>query len=320
MTRDMRTRRWLSFVASVAVAVSVWAACSNGVPLGPVDLSSVPAPSPNVALITPVTLKVSAPTPQSPVNDQAVSAFPISLLSGPSTGLYVDVPLQYRFEVLDSAGTLVQDSGVINALSFAVTAFLSPHTTYGWRVRAEAQGNAGPWSTVALFVTPTPAGPSVSCPATQVAVSSNSTAVAVTYPTPTVTAGLPPITMVCTPPSGGLFSVGTTRVNCTATDSLQRVSACTFDVIVQPPALSFGIDIQPILKADCASCHEASPPSGGFSTATYQTVMAAVQPYNPNSALVLATQFPNDMYVYLTGDPALKSSRILQWVMTGALP
>jgi hypothetical protein len=214
----------------------------------------------------------------------------------------------------------VQGSGVINALSFIVTAFLSPHTTYGWRVRAEAQGSAGPWSTVASFVTPTPAGPTLSCPATQVAVSPNSTSVTVAYPAPTVTAGLPPITTVCTPASAGLFSVGTTRVNCTATDSLQRTSACTFDVIVQPPALSFGVDIQPILKADCASCHEVNPPAGGFSTATYQTVMAAVQPYNPNSALVVATQFPNDMYVYLTGDPTSKSNRILQWVMTGAQP
>jgi len=41
------------------------------------------------------------------------------------------------------------------------------------------------------------------------------------------------VTATCTPASGALFPVGTTRVTCDAVDGRQRTSSCSFDVVVQ---------------------------------------------------------------------------------------
>ena len=48
----------------------------------------------------------------------------------------------------------------------------------------------------------------------------------------TVTGGCPPITIVCNPPSGSVFPVGTTIVNCVATDICGQVATCSFTVTV----------------------------------------------------------------------------------------
>ena len=48
----------------------------------------------------------------------------------------------------------------------------------------------------------------------------------------TVTGGCPPITIVCNPPSGSVFPVGTTTVNCVATDICGQVATCSFTVTV----------------------------------------------------------------------------------------
>jgi lysophospholipase L1-like esterase len=62
--------------------------------------------------------------------------------------------------------------------------------------------------------------------------------VTATY-TPTVVNGKAPVTTTCTPPSGSSFGVGQSTVNCTATDALQRSSACSFTVTVtEAPKLS----------------------------------------------------------------------------------
>ena len=45
------------------------------------------------------------------------------------------------------------------------------------------------------------------------------------------------VTPVCTPPSGSLFPIGTTKVTCTATDEAgNQANPVTFDVVVTPPA------------------------------------------------------------------------------------
>jgi lysophospholipase L1-like esterase len=51
-----------------------------------------------------------------------------------------------------------------------------------------------------------------------------------------VTGGATPITTSCAPASGTLFPVGLTQVTCTATDTRQQSSACTFTVRIQKPA------------------------------------------------------------------------------------
>ena len=83
---------------------------------------------------------------------------------------------------------------------------------------------------------PTPEAPKISCPVDQTVQSPSGQAIAVTYTSPTVMGGAPPLTSGCFPASGTLFPVGATSLLCTATDSKQRTDSCRFTVTVtQPP-------------------------------------------------------------------------------------
>src|SRR6185436_17071008 len=73
-----------------------------------------------------------------------------------------------------------------------------------------------------------------SAPVTQMAV--NGTAIPIDYRMPAATGGAPDVTVVCTPPSGSMFPIGSTPVVCTATDTRQRTDSCSFSVVVQQPA------------------------------------------------------------------------------------
>jgi lysophospholipase L1-like esterase len=80
---------------------------------------------------------------------------------------------------------------------------------------------------------------SLSCPASQTVPSLNGADQPVTFPLAKATGGAAPITIGCSPPSGSLFSVGTSRVTCTAIDARQQSGTCTFSVTVQgPPKLA----------------------------------------------------------------------------------
>jgi len=82
---------------------------------------------------------------------------------------------------------------------------------------------------------PDPAAPTLACPAPQSAQSIGG-ATAVVYPSPVATAGKEPLSaIVCAPPSGSPFAVGTTTVMCTVTDAIQRSASCSFTVTVAPP-------------------------------------------------------------------------------------
>ena len=86
---------------------------------------------------------------------------------------------------------------------------------------------------------PLPDAPTISCPASIPASSADGLPVVVAYDAPTTAGGLPPVTAVCTAPSGSSFPVDTTEVTCTARDVLERSSSCSFTVtIVRSPRLS----------------------------------------------------------------------------------
>src|SRR5262249_25076981 len=53
---------------------------------------------------------------------------------------------------------------------------------------------------------------------------------AVGYGSPGVTDDCPGATVVCSPPSGSVFALGTTTVSCTATDSGGATAACSFEI------------------------------------------------------------------------------------------
>ncbi len=74
--------------------------------------------------------------------------------------------------------------------------------------------------------------PRITCPVgVTTSAGSNSSAV-VTYPPVTATDNCQ-VTVICTPPSGATFPVGTTAVNCAATDSSNNTASCAFNVVVK---------------------------------------------------------------------------------------
>jgi len=101
------------------------------------------------------TLKVSAPTPLAPVADVRLQsvATPTLNASGAQPTEGGTITPQYRFQLLNDAGTLVQDSGLRSSPSWTPTATLEFDKKYTWQVRAELDGDSGPWSVRGSFLT-----------------------------------------------------------------------------------------------------------------------------------------------------------------------
>jgi lysophospholipase L1-like esterase len=85
---------------------------------------------------------------------------------------------------------------------------------------------------------PTPAAPTISCPANMTVHGVPGSGQPVTYPAATVSGGTAPVTTTCTPASGSSFTVGTTAVSCTAVDAASRQAQCSFTVTSTPLVLS----------------------------------------------------------------------------------
>ena len=99
-------------------------------------------------------------------------------------------------------------------------------------VRAvDASGNTGYCATLIVPVDLTP--PVISCP-DDISVPCRSASGSVVTFTPSATDNCTPrgLTVVCDPPSGSLFPVGTTTVECRASDARGNTSLCHFDVTV----------------------------------------------------------------------------------------
>lgn len=100
------------------------------------------------------TLKVTAPTPQSPVGGVKPSTGPATLVISSATASFTDTPaVQYRFQVFNSANAMVENV-LVNSASHAVDAELTVDAAYTWQARAEYQGSVGPWSSKASFIAP----------------------------------------------------------------------------------------------------------------------------------------------------------------------
>jgi hypothetical protein len=129
-------------------------ACSSANPATPV------APAPTGANAAPdgTTLKVTAPAAVSPVNDLKMTSPVVVLSARGATMQYVSatpVTLQYRFQVFNSAGTMVENA-LVSSTNYQVTSQLVPNSRHTWKVRAESQGEFGPFSSTASFVTEDP--------------------------------------------------------------------------------------------------------------------------------------------------------------------
>ncbi len=118
-----------------------------------------------------------------------------------------------------------------------------------------AQGGipGGPGTTCATYVCPQPQPITITCPNNITVPATGPSGAVVTY---TVTAGggcSPPPMIICDPPSGSTFPIGTTVVNCTASDTCNHIADCTFTVTVTPMCTPhfFASNILPPLNGRC---------------------------------------------------------------------
>jgi hypothetical protein len=103
------------------------------------------------------TLKVTAPTPQAPVNNAQTEQ--LAFTAGTSTGLFVSgMAFSYELNVRNAAGQTVCTGGPVAAsgptVTITPTCSLDFDAPYTWSMRAVHQGASGPWSAAASFRSP----------------------------------------------------------------------------------------------------------------------------------------------------------------------
>ena len=137
---------------TVAGVLGLTLACSKSTP-NPTSPSSATLPE-TTAAPDGSTLKAPAPTATSPTGGVQAQD-PLTLTATTVTPKFTSAVLSYRFEV--RSGSTVVASGTVvgsgSSVSF-VPGAIEPDTNFTWRVRAEAQGGFGPWSSDASFKSP----------------------------------------------------------------------------------------------------------------------------------------------------------------------
>ena len=120
-------------------------------------------------------------------------------------------------------------------------------------------GHLGPADGVVFYFAEQKSCCEISCP-TNLAVTTCSTNAIVTYPTPTLSGPcVSNATVVCTPPSGSVFPLGTTTVTCSAVNALGIVSAtCSFTVTVTQATTPYTV-ICPPLNLSVTGCPPVMP-------------------------------------------------------------
>jgi lysophospholipase L1-like esterase len=156
---------------------------------------------------------------------------------------------------------------------------------------------------------PFPTGPTIMCPAPPPPITAGSSLGApVQYGTPTSVGGAPAVATSCTPPSGALFPIGTTRVTCTAIDARQRTDSCNFNVVVQSTprismtqfvafgdSITWGEDGDPLVS--CGSNNNSSPYSLNL--------------IRPRQQVPLNNRYPMDLQLKLAARYTNQASQIL---------
>jgi hypothetical protein len=141
-------QRFLFALCSLSLVVLAFG-CSESQPLTPTP----PAP-PTTSSTDGITLKVTAPSLVSPLNDVRLEGFTAPTLNAgdAQSTQGASVSPQYRFQLLNASGGLLQDSGVRSSTTWTPTFPLAYDTRYLWQVRAELGDDLGPWSSRGSFL------------------------------------------------------------------------------------------------------------------------------------------------------------------------
>lgn len=142
-------------LANTLGAVAIAAACAQNpaTPVSPSAADGATAANPDGS-----TLKVTAPTLVSPADGERVESVRPAVVFTNSTGRFGAATFSYRLQVFDAAGVPIAEFVVPQDASgqttFTATADQPYDTEFRWRVRAELDGQTGPWSPVSSFRTP----------------------------------------------------------------------------------------------------------------------------------------------------------------------
>lgn len=152
----MQYKTLLACASAVLLATAV--ACSNDTnsPLSP----SSSEPGGSAAGPNNETLKATAPTPQSPVNNQQPDSG-LTLVATKSASPFSNSSerYSYEFQILrggNAVGACTQTvpGGSGSTVSYTPACGLEVDQAYSWQARAVFQGRHGPWSTEATFRAP----------------------------------------------------------------------------------------------------------------------------------------------------------------------
>jgi hypothetical protein len=145
---------------------------------------------------------------------------------------------------------------------------------------AEARDNKGRIATRQIVAHYDFTAPVIECPPDITVTTANGSDAVVDYAV-TVSAG---DILTCEPPSGSLFPLGTTVVNCIARDLCRNTNTCAFNVTVQPPATDCALRIEltqltpPVLTLtwDCAATLQWAPSLDG----PWTSLVGETSPYS----------------------------------------
>lgn len=204
--------------------------------------------------------------------------------AGPDQTMECDSP-KGNVIVLNGNGSSVADGNPIryrwsapgitlaaNSTGTAVGQFPPRTTTVAALTISDGDQDASD-STIVAVLDRTP--PTIACPANRT-VSATSSAGAVVAYAPTADDRCSAVTVVCVPPSGTIFTRGSTNVSCVATDSANLTAACAFKVSVLSTDLSISNTAATDLKVQV----------GGQALLTYTIRVANSGPGIANAVLL----------------------------------
>lgn len=144
-------------LASCAALLALPLACSSGAPSPTSPTTAGGVGSPGAFGPGNSTLKVTAPTPISPIDDVEVEGYLPEMTAGNAAGQYVAATgLRYRFQLYDQDDNTIFETLVAGGdgqTAAAPDTDLDDDHQFRWRVRAELGDHFGPWSTMAQFRT-----------------------------------------------------------------------------------------------------------------------------------------------------------------------
>ena len=138
-----------------ACALAATLACNSGAdsPAGPsaaapiVETGAAPDGS---------TLKVLAPTPMSPTDDERLTTRQPTMVAGNTSGKFANRTFVYEFQLMDDGSNVIASTSLSpgdSTTTWNYTTDLTRDTPYRWRVRATLDGAVGPWSNTSRFLT-----------------------------------------------------------------------------------------------------------------------------------------------------------------------